>query len=242
MLARSLLVVANGVAFAAATTIVLPYHISAQVPRGVEIAPALGIYRPHGRLPVAGVTTANCFSDGLGGCRDNCVKQRGAVAIGGSVTAWFSHRAAIEGSVWYSPSAVTGFFGGDYASTGSVVLTDIRLVVRQGLAPQVPVASIVFTAGPALIHRSGRYYTYLAGATSLGGILGIGLDIRPGRHLGLRAQIEDFLYRLDLTPVGFSGNTSVTLSGSKRAFQQDFVLSFSVSLLGQRSPRRDSAS
>jgi hypothetical protein len=212
MLVRTLL------ATAATILLVPPTNVQAQL--RFEIAPALGHYTPSpSQLPL-GVHTLPCYSDGNGGCRSFFANQNGAVALGGRVTGWFNRRGAIEGAFWYSPSGVTGFIDGAYTSAGSVVLASMRLVTRLGLGSQAPAASILLMGGPTVTQRSGGYYGNLSGRTSFGGVVGVGFDVRPGRHFGFRAQADDYVYNTNFAPS----------PPSQRQLHHDIVLSLSPSL------------
>jgi hypothetical protein len=218
MFPRLLKVVLSSEALAAAAAISLASPMGAYAQLRMEFAPALGHYTPSpSQLPSYRGNIPCIVDNGI----DCPVQQNGAVAVGGRLTAWFSGRSAIEGTVWYSPSRVTGFVNGFYDSDGNVVLGSLRLVVRQSLGPQAPAASILLMGGPIAIHRYGGYVATLSSETSFGGALGIALDVRPGRHFGFRGQIDDYLYNTEFAP----------------SHHHDVVLSLSISPFGQRGER-----
>jgi len=228
MFARALKAMVNGVAFTTAGAIALAHPTNAQAQRRLEIAPVLGAYMPTRHLPQLGDYEYGCaVPGGAPPCPAPDFKQTRAVAVGGRVTAWLSNRGAIEGSLWYSPSGVTGWLG--YEAAANIVVADLRVVLS--LAPPAPTTSVLLMAGPAVIHRSGDAYADVRGTTSPGGALGVGLNIHPGRHFGLRAQIDDYLYR-----VKFASGTGPGVSAWK--FQHDFVFSLSISPFGRRGERR----
>ena len=233
MFERTLSVLINGVALATAAAIALAHPTSAQARRGVEIAPAVGAYLPTGDLPL-GADTGICVPDpSKPDTPDNCLpfsmRAKQAVAVGGRVTAWLSNRGAIEGSFWYSPSGVVGGYGGYVDSVeraGNFVAGALRFVLN--LAPHAPAMSALVMGGPAMAYRSHSSYY---GTTSFGGALGFALDMHPKRHLGVRAQIEDYLYgvhaRYSVFPDTFG----------PRKMRQDFVMSLSISPFDQRKER-----
>jgi hypothetical protein len=165
-------------------------------------------------LPIFGNTTLACYYYANGGCRPNVLSAKATVAVGGRVTAWLSNGAAIEGSLWYAASGVTGFVQGDVDGAGSVVMADLRLVLN--LVPHAPMSALLM-AGPAVIQR----FSDFGKPAAVGGALGIALDVHPMRRFGFRPAIEDHLY---------------ALAGK---FQQDFLLSLSIGLgHGQRGERQ----
>jgi len=199
--------------------IALTHPTSAQAQFRLEIAPALGAYMPTGQLPLGALTLTDVCTehpeDPL--CPTTSPRRRAnrAVAIGGRWTAWFGKGGAIEGSFWYSPSGSTV---NAFEDPGTAVVGSLRGVLS--LAPQARTMSVLLMGGPAVIHRSG----FPNDLTSFGGTVGLGLDIHPGRGLGFRAEIEDYLYSTQST----AGNG---------LFHQDFVLSLSMSPFGQRGER-----
>lgn len=227
MFARALEVLVNGVALAAAAEVTLAHPTSAQTHPRFEIAPALGVYLPSRQLPL-GPTPAICVEDENGQCRTFFLEQSGAVAVGGRVTVWLNNRGAVEGLFWYSPSGVTGFVVEDYEGAGNVVMASLRFVAS--LAPRARTMSVLLMGGPAVIHHSGDYYSDLRGATSFAGVLGIGLDIHPGRRFSFRAEVEDYVYSAQLA----SGIPMGSTTAGPRTLHHDFVLSLSISAFGQR--------
>jgi len=200
MFARTLLVTAAAIALA--------HQVTAQTRRGVEVAPAVGAYLPTGDLRADGAVPAVCYVDARDPaetCLPYAVRAHPAVAVGGRVTDWLSNQGAIEGSFWYTRSGVSaGFFPVDttFKRAGTFVMAALRFVLS--LAPHAPTMSALILGGPAIAYHDGPI--------SLGGALGFALDMRPKRLLGVRAQVEDYLYGED---------------------SQDFVLSLSMTF-GQR--------
>jgi hypothetical protein len=223
---RASQVVVSGGAFVAIASILVARPASAQG-RRFEIAPAVGTYLPTRQLPFyPWVAVPLC-----GGCTQPAPPQQNhAVAAGGSITAWLINMVGVNASLMYAPSGVRvyGFLKDTpgVVSSGSVVVASLRAVVR--LAPKAAMMSVLIMGGPAMIHRSGSYYYDVApvqGTTSFGSAVGVGLDIRPGHRVGIRATIEDYLY-----PAQFASGTSFyTFHPSERKPQQDFLISLSIS-------------
>jgi len=195
MITRTLLATVAAIAFA--------HPPSAQAQFRLEVGGALGAYLPAGRLPLRYYSADICIEtpedpECLTGSRSRSggPNAQRTFAVGGRWTAWLGKRGAIEGAFWYSPS-----------DPGTVVMGSMRAVVS--LAPQARTMSVILMGGPALIHRSGFVTGLLEDPTAFGGVLGIGLDMHPGHSVGVRAQIDDHLYRVG-------------------RLQQDFVVSFSV--------------
>jgi hypothetical protein len=239
MFAEILVSRARGVALTTLGTIALAHPTNAHAQRRIEIAPALGAYVPTHHLPLG---PGDIFFVG-GACRGGgppCPpavpeSQTRTVAVGGRVTAWLSNRAAIETSFRYAASGVKfvsatpELVDSTVVQRGTIIVADLRLLLA--LAPQARSKSLIFMGGPAVIRRSGDVYADVRGTTSPGGVLGVGLDIHPGHRVGLRAQIDDYLYT-----VKFASGTGPEV-GSWR-FQQDVVLSLSLNPFRQRGERR----
>jgi hypothetical protein len=211
MLARVLKALVKGVALGTAGAIALAHPPSAQAQLRFEVAPALGAYVPTRQLPL-GPHPYVCVLDANDQCRQLFVNAKRAVAVGGRVTTWLGSHGAIEGSFWYSPSSASGFYFVDFETSGPIVMAGLRVVLS--LAPHAPFMSTLLMGGPAVIHNSYKE------TTSSGGMLGIALDVHPGRRFSVRPAIEGYRY---------------ALSG---ALQQDFVFSLSVSPFGRRGERR----
>jgi hypothetical protein len=226
MIPRSVEVFVNRGALVAAASITLAPPASAQGLR-FEIAPAVAAYLPTRQMPFyPWVGFPKC-----GGCMTPPLPQQNhAVAAGGRITAWLGKRGGVDGSLMYSPSGVREYGYLTYApsvsvSSGSIVVAALRAVVR--VDAKAPTMSVLIMGGPAMIHRSGSYYYDVApvqGTTSFGGAVGLGLDIHPGHRVGIRATIEDYLYRVQFA----SGTGFYTFHPSETKSQQDFLLSLSI--------------
>jgi hypothetical protein len=241
MFARTLNVLVNGVAFATAAVISVGYPTIVHAQLRVEIAAALGAYVPGLGLPYPRIAT--CFLKS-GGPDWRCgplpsYTQTRAPAVGGRITASPWNRGAsagpvaFEGSFWYVPSRVIeqspypDIPGLNQA--GKMVAASLRLVLR--FAPRAQVSGLLM-GGPALIHRSGQFYSGLKGTTSAGGSLGVGVDVR---RFGLRAEIATYFYNLhfgdSLTPDQQIAQQQGYLYAPS-AMQSDFVFSLSINPFG----------
>jgi hypothetical protein len=200
------------IAALAAGALVLAGPTSAQQRRPVEFAPALGFYSPNGDLPL-GVVPAICVVNPfLPDSPDNCLpfykKAKPAAAFGGRVTAWLNRRAALEGSLWYSPSGVKGFVVTPFDGSSDIVFADLRLAVD--LAPHAT-TSFILLSGPAIVRRESF--------TRIGGGIGAALDIRRAGSFALRPEIDVHRYSI------------------QGHYQQDVIASVSARFLGPGGAR-----
>lgn len=204
-------------ALAVVATTALPRLANAQQRDGVELGLAVGAFVPMRHLlPPSFATTAECskFPEdpqcGGPGASPRLI-QKAAVTAGGRITSWFGARAALEEWFWLSPSGVTG----TVKRTGMLGIAGTRGVYRAAPAPGA--TSLLLMGGPAVVLRLGGYWDEArGGAFSPGGTLGIAVDFRPDRSLRVRSMLEDYLYAVN------------------GAFQNDFVLSLSISRSGHR--------
>ena len=246
MFARALKVLVTAV-------ISFAYPTSVHAQLKVEIAPAVGAYAPGSGLPYTHI--AECYLKAGGpdwrcGPLPSYMQTRGP-AVGGRVAVSPRGRGttppsfAIEGSFWYVPSRVIEKRPDYFYSTepmvneaNTILAASLRFVFR--LAPKAPVSGLLM-GGPALIHRSGEFYSGLQGATtSPGGTLGVGVDVHPGRGLALRGEIAMYLYSVRFgdqpTPAQQLAQ-GPNLYVPSRVWQDDFVLSLSISPFGRRGAR-----
>jgi hypothetical protein len=242
-----------------AAVIPLAYPTRAHAQLRVEIAPALGAYVPGRELPYTHIAGCNLKAGGPDwacGPLPSYMQTRGP-AVGGRVAVSPRGRGttpalfAIEGSFWYVPNrviekrATSDVFGPTEAmvnEANTIVAASLRLVLR--LAPKAPVSGLLI-GGPALIHRSGGFYSGLQGArTSPGGTLGLGVDVHTGRGLALRGEFAMYLYSVrfgdqptpeQLRLLGPSLYTYIP----PRVWQDDFVFSLSISPFGRRGARHE---
>lgn len=178
---------------------------SAQV--RATVSPVVGVYLPNGRLPAEhpGYLCPKGVPCPYYDFPTGSPEQHSAVAFGGRVTAWVVKQVAVEGSLWYSPSSVTGSTSG---RSSTIIASDVRLLV--GTRGRDDWAYLL--AGPAFVARFGDAYTTTTGSGRLGAVVGLGVDLRVARSLGIRAEAEQYLYSVQ----GYH--------------QQDFVLSVGLSV------------
>jgi len=195
----------------------LTQALRAQTTQPPAFAVTLGGYFPTAYLPL-GIHTLLCYDPSeTGQCADYWRKANRAVAIGTRVTEWVSNRYGFEGAAWFSPSSVTyspPSYPSKNTSAGWILLGSFRLAINP--SPRAVSVSGILLAGPALAYRSMTY----DGQLSLGGALGVGLDIRPRGPFRFRIQVDDYLY-------------SASQSGDLR-LQQDAVMSISIGRNGGR--------
>jgi hypothetical protein len=120
---------------------------------------------------------------------------------------------AVDGSLWYSPSSVTGPGGGPAA----VVVGDVRVLLKTGGSG----TWAYLAAGPAFVGQLGGTYGTDTGMGHVGGVVGLGAHFRLASALALRAEVEDYLYSVQSYQ------------------QQDFSLSVSLSLASRIGPAWD---
>ena len=197
MIPRALQVSIGAVALVAAAASPLASQTSAPRNPRLEIAPILAAYMPRGDINAL-------FSCGLVKAPNSCtddLKMTREVAIGGRVTGWLGKRAAIEGSLLYSPSGVRTdpyvplldpTFSG--WGNGTVLVANLRGVFS--LVAPVPGMSVIVTGGPAVIRYGGRVWSG-DHIEPFGGTLGFGLDVHPGSGVGFRAAIDGYQYKIE---------------------------------------------
>jgi len=206
---------------AAAWLVAVGLATSAQAQLRIEIAPAVGGYFPTRPLPQAGTLL---FS-GDEVLPPHALQQERAGALGGRVAVWFNRRSAVEGSFWYAPSKVTDDPAYVSPGAGAVTMAGLRYVFR--VDPDLPVLSLLLMAGPAIVHRSGDAWAGITGTTSPALGLGIGIDALPASRVGLRGEVSDYLYNVNLSGDSDAGSWSYSDSS---AFQHDLIISLALSL------------
>ena len=188
---------------------------SAQATRTVEFSPLIGAYVPTAQLPGEPI---GCWAVAGLSCRSSR-QQNSAIALGGRASVWVGKGIALEGSLWYSPSTITGEISTSLngallsreTSEGpaGVVATNVRLLVSltRGAGSWAYVVG-----GPALVSRFGDAHADFPGIARFGGMVGAGAHLRVARSLAIRAEVEQYLYSVQ----GYH--------------QQDFVLSVGLSV------------
>jgi len=185
---------------------------AAQVKGTLEFSPIVGTYIPIAHLPPQNFPCLPEVS-----CQSSR-HQSTAIAVGARMTAWVNQRIAVEGSLWYSPSAVTGEFSSSFngapleQSTNDVpaqiVAANARILVS--LTRRAGTWAYL-VGGPALVDRFGDAYAGADGTARAGGVVGAGAHVRVARSLAIRAELEQYLYSY------------------RGSFQRDLVLSVGLS-------------
>lgn len=214
-----------------AATLAFAAAASAQERRGLEIALSLGRYMPARQVALP-IQYFDCF----GPCDYQLPRQNPATAVGGRLAWWLGGRAAIEGAFWYAPSGVTPLmvdFGsgpeaGGVGGAGSILIATMR--GTGSLVPRSRVASVLVTGGPAVVIRAGEAYLGTRGGTAAGVVVGTGVDLLPRHPFGLRAMIEDYMYKSNVAYRTPSGYTTGKI-------QHDVVMALSLRWLGRRQRR-----
>jgi hypothetical protein len=234
MLTHVLRVSANVAALASAAAVLLTHPMSAQAHRRLEFAAVLGAYVPTSPLPLGpGLfsATGGCsLYRGGSPCPPGPVRQQATIAVGAHLTAWVGNRAGVQGALRYAPSGVSS---PRYHLPADILTTSLQFVMN--LAPKTSTASVLLMAGPALIRRWGDAYAGFSGTTAGTGVVsgttagaaavGIGIDVHLRHHVAVRAQIEDYMYRLT-----FASGTAPGIG----EWQHDVMLSLSISPFGGR--------
>lgn len=148
-------------------------------------------------------------------------RQGTSFAFGGRLMYSASGRLGIEVGVTYAPSKVEIITATETVSRSAHLwLGQLRLVyvLNSEWAP----INIYAAAGAGVASRGGEAYDGVTGLTDLTGNLAFGALFRVGSSYRIRLEIEDYLYKTQMTfPSGES-------SGSR--FQNDFVFSFGLSI------------
>jgi len=188
----------------------------------IEIAPTFGGYFPTRALPA---------STEFWGCSSDCMplpphdlRQVRTGAAGGRVAVWLNHRSAVEASFWYAPSKVTDDPAYGDPGAGTITTAGLRYVFR--VDPGSHILSLLLMAGPAFVHRSGDAWAGIAGTTSPALGLGLGIDAFSASRIGLRGEVSDYLYNLELSGDSKAGAWSYS---DASAFQQDLMISLALS-------------
>jgi hypothetical protein len=165
-----------------------------------------------------------------GNGRSYAYKQATARLVGGRVTRWLSRRVAVEGSVGYATSEVSGGSNA-FAVTGGVSSGPSAYAVTGGVSllvsvkPRASGASVYFTGGVGAVAHGGDVYVNFVGTTGWGPVVGVGARWRAGPSLAIRAGLEDYLY--NFSPHDPSG---VAEGPTGTHFQNDLVISLGLSV------------
>ena len=162
--------------------------------------------------PYAGafVPTNNEFSS-VG----NDIKRNNSFIAGARLTFWGNSPFGLELTGGYAPARVEvagATINRDRRT--NVFLGSARLML--GVSPATSALGLYLSAGPAVIRRGDDVTSESGSQTDFGGTVGAGLRLPLGQGVGLRFDVEDYLYNGD-----FSGNDD---------FQNDLVLSTGLSI------------
>ncbi len=147
-------------------------------------------------------------------------RQGTSFAFGGRLMFSASGRLGIEVGATYAPSKVEIVTIATVSRSAHLWLGQLRLVyvLNSEWAP----INIYVAAGAGVVSRGGEAYEGVTGLTDLTGNLALGALFRVGSAYRIRLEVEDYLYRTEMTFP--SGETS----GSR--FQNDFVFTFGLSI------------
>lgn len=203
---KKLSVLAAMVAFA------VPGSSVAQVPGiGLEIEPYLGVY-----VPLADLVDDE-FEEVVAG-------QKEGLAIGGRVHLSLLGPLGIEGNLMYAFSDVTLEEAGSVADTSAnVFAVDARLALRLGV-PAFPLSFHV-NGGIAYVSHGGDAFDDVEeGDSNVGGVVGVGMQVKLPGAFGIRGDAEAYLYKAEL---------QADIAGVPQTFESQFQadLVFSVGVV-----------
>lgn len=165
----------------------------------ISLTPWAGVYVP----------TKNEFSS-----VDNDIKRNNAFMAGARLTFWGNSPLGLELTGGYSPANVE-IAGGtiNEDKNTNVFVGSAKLML--GISPASSSFGLYVGGGPALIRRGEDVTEESESATDWGGVVGAGIRLPLGSSVGLRVDVEDYLY-----DGNFSGDDD---------FQNDLVLSAGLS-------------
>jgi hypothetical protein len=197
----------------------------------LEFAPYVGLYRPTRILA----------------SESDSVKQLKSTALGLRVTKWGPGRLGLEVSVGYAPSALwtSSNYSGTPVYPAHVLTVSAKALVRMPL-PGLRGGLHVGTGLGAVGHGGWIAYPgwYSGPRTFLGVIANLGGVIKLAAPVGVRFDVEDFMYSARLGPCTRTGpgygsvcdvyQNRAGISGGSR-FQNDLVLSLGVAFALNRT-------
>jgi hypothetical protein len=194
-------VVALGGLIAAAATLV-PARAEAQSRFGLGLW--AGMFSPLGSSPTA--TSAV-----------NSIDRKNSFAGGARLTYWGSNVLGLEAVAGLTPAKVA-VAGASVNGTRSlnVFAGGVKLMV--GLSPSLSPVGFHIGAGPAIIRRGKDVASQTNSETNLGGVFGAGLRFPISSGLGLRFDVEDYLYEGTIGGVKKTRNDLVTSAGLNIGF------------------------
>ncbi len=161
--------------------------------------------------PYAGalVPTKNEFSS-VG----NDIRRNNSFIAGARLTFWGNSPLGLELTGGYAPAKVeiAGATINENRNT-NVFVGSAKLML--GISPASSSLGLYVGGGPAVIRRGQDVTAESSSQTDFGGVLGAGIRLPLGQAVGVRFDVEDYLYNGD-----FSGDNE---------FQNDLVLSAGLS-------------
>jgi hypothetical protein len=176
-----------------------------------EFIPFVGLYLPAGNIvEESGVS----------------LKHNTTFVFGMRLALRPTDRVAVEGSIGYTPSAVTFSAAGiGSADTSAHVLLASGRVLF-GVGPRTGSTAWHVLAGLSVVAHGGNAYDLLqtiggslSGATDIGMVVGAGGKFKVGSSLAVRVDVEDNLYPAKFKLGG---------ANSQSKFQNDVVLSMGL--------------
>jgi hypothetical protein len=188
--------------FALALTMVRVAPGLAQLP-GIEVSPFVGAL-----VPLTDLVDEAAI--------DLTASQKEALAVGGRVKVKFPGPLGVEGTFLYAFSDVESDDAGEVVDVNSSVWAASGKPVYTFGLPMVPV-SFNASGGVALVSHDPD----VEGAeseTDVGGVVGVGLRLDPPGLLGVRLDVEDYLY-------SFQPESEEGIELADSQFQSDLVVS-----------------
>lgn len=196
-----LLTARNAVMLVAAVALAAAHSPAAHAQGALALAPWLGVYAP----------STKSFSS-----LDNAVKLHNSWAGGVRLSLWGKSSVGLEITAGYSPANLS--VAGDTinkSQSSNVFLGGAKLMLGSG--PASAGFGLFVGAGLGMVRRGDNVLDSQTSQTKYGGLADVGFHLGLGSALGLRADVEDYIYH----PSTFDGDTS---------WQHDFVVSAGLAI------------
>ncbi len=178
----------------------------------VEIAPLGGLF-----LPVTDIVEFNQelltfieeeveflldLSPGSLDLDEVSAKHKAAALFGGRITGWLTDVVALEGSFVFAlsdgelkvvGSALGESFDESVDDDANVWLGSLKVLYRFVPQPDA-IWAIHIGGGPAIIGRGGDVWEDTDGTTDFGGVLNVGAIFDVSPQVGIRLDVEDYIY------------------------------------------------
>lgn len=157
----------------------------------VEIVPMIGAYVPLGTL-----VTIEEIDEELGAITTE-LEHKPALLLGARVDFWTMGNMGLEASLAYAMSDVeatvtTDLGEGSDDMSANTFLAAAKVLYRLGV-PGGP-ARFHLGGGLAMIKHGGDAFEDVDGTTDIGGVVGLGASISLPGTLGIRIDLEDYIY------------------------------------------------